>query len=118
MSAGRANRRDAAAVTAWLERAAGALRGVLEAHPLAGRWVLAGPLALLAAFATMAAMPLWLPAGRAGVDNIVLPIVLTPLIWAVPFFYACLEPNLGRCALVLLAATLLQGLVVAVTMVV
>ncbi|HMQ91588.1 MAG TPA: hypothetical protein PKA33_02050 [Amaricoccus sp.] len=71
---------------------------------------------MLASLATMAAMPLWLPAGPGGVDDIVLAIVLTPLLWAVPFFYACLEPELPRCAAVLAALTLGQGLLVAVTM--
>jgi hypothetical protein len=88
----------------------------IAAHPVAARWLLAGPVALLASLATMMAMPLWLPAGAAGVNDIVLPIVLTPLLWAVPFFYACLEPNLARCAAALLVPTLVQGLLVAASM--
>jgi hypothetical protein len=91
----------------------GPLRRAIADHPVATRWILAGPVALLAALATMAAMPLWLPAGAAGVNAIVLPIVLTPLLWAVPFFYACLEPNLARCAVALSVPTLVQGLLVA-----
>jgi len=91
-------------------------RGWIEAHPGATRWLLAGPAALLASTATMAAMPFWLPAGAAEVNGIVLPIVLTPLIWAVPFFYACLEPSLPRGALVLVAATLAQAAAAAIAM--
>jgi hypothetical protein len=94
----------------------GRIGGAIAAHPVAARWVLAGPTALLASLATMMAMPLWLPAGAAGVSDIVLPIVLTPLLWAAPFFYACLEPNLERCALVPLVPTLAQGLLVAAAM--
>jgi hypothetical protein len=57
----------------------------------------------------MMAMPLWLPAGPAGVDAIALPIILAPLLWAVPFFYAVLEENLVRATLILAGATLVQA---------
>lgn len=86
-----------------------------EAHPLVARWLLAGPIALGAAVATLAAMPLWLPAGDAGIDNIALPLILLPLIWAVPFFYACLEENLVRGGAVLVGAAALQGTAVLVS---
>ena len=105
-----------AAVPDRLRRLGEAARRWIGAHPVATRWLLAGPAALLASIATMAAMPFWVPAGAAEMNGIVLPIVLTPLIWAVPFFYACLEPDLPRGAVVLLVPTLLQGLVVAVAM--
>jgi hypothetical protein len=99
-----------------LARPVAVLDRALAARPVAARWLLAGPLALLAALATMAAMPLWLPAGAAGVNDIALPILLTPLLWAVPFFYACLETNLTRCTLSLLGLTLLQGGLVAASL--
>lgn len=85
----------------------------IQARPVATRWLLAGPGALLAALATLAAMPVWLPPGRAGIDNIALPIILTPLLWAIPFFYACLEENLPRGVAVLGAATLVQAAIAA-----
>jgi len=91
-----------------------ALGGVIAARSGLARWILAGPIALLASLATMLAMPLWLPAGAGGVDDIVLPLVLTPLLWAIPFFYACLESDLPRCAAVLVGLTLGQALIVAV----
>ena len=55
------------------------------------RILLAGPGAVLVALVVMAGMPLWLPGGAAGVDNLVLPLVLVPLvlvplIWAALFF--------------------------------
>lgn len=78
-------------------------------RPVLTRWLLAGPGALLAALATMAAMPVWLPGGRAGIDDIALPILLTPLLWAAPFFYACLEENLPRAVVMMLGATLAQA---------
>ncbi|MBP7242576.1 hypothetical protein [Amaricoccus sp.] len=91
----------------------GAVSAAILARPALSRWLLAGPVALAAALATMMAMPSWLPAGRAGVDHLAFPIVLAPLIWAVPFFYACLEENLPRCAATLVGATLVQAIVVA-----
>src|SRR3546814_14515428 len=60
------------------------------------RWILGGPAALIAAVLIMAAMPVWLPAGAGGVDNIIYPIILAPLIWAVVFMYSVLEENLPR----------------------
>ena len=75
------------------------------------RWLLAGPGALLAAVATMCVMPLWLPRGAAGVTNLAFPIILAPLLWAVAFFYACLEENLVRGSLVIGGAVLVQAAV-------
>jgi len=90
-----------------------ALRVAIAAHPTTTRWILAGPLAVLAGLTTMMAMPLWFPAGNAGINDIAVPILLTPLLWAVPFLYACLSEDLFRCGLVLSSATLLQGALVA-----
>lgn len=73
-----------------------------------GRWLLAGPGAVLAALATVAAMPSWLPAGAGGINAIALPVVLAPLVWAVPFFYACLAEDVARAAVVILSATAAQ----------
>lgn len=86
-----------------------AVAAAIRARPVATRWLLAGPGALLAALATMAAMPVWLPGGAAGIDDIALPILLTPLLWAIPFFYACLEENLPRGVAVTLTAILAQA---------
>jgi hypothetical protein len=78
--------------------------------------LLAGPGALAATVATMMAMPVWMPAGAAGVNDIAFPILLAPLLWAVPFFYACLEEDLVRGTLVMLGAILVQGTAVAFAM--
>lgn len=94
---------------AVLRRSAAAV----ERRPRLTRWLLAGPGALVAAILVMAAMPVWLPAGPAGVDNIVLPIVLAPLIWTAVFIYTVLEPSLPRGAAVLLGVILLKGALVA-----
>lgn len=89
------------------------MRALVLAHPVATRWLLAGPGALLAAVLFMASVPVWLPGGSAGIDNIVYPVILAPLFWAVAFIYTCLEENLPRGASVIAAAILLQGLMVA-----
>lgn len=60
----------------------------------------AGPGAIMIALVIMAGMTLWLPRGAAGIDNLVLPLVLAPLIWAALFFHACLDRKLGRVATV------------------
>lgn len=60
------------------------------------RGVLAGPLALVAACVAMAGGSLWLPPGAAGVNNLVLPVVLFPLLWTALFLYACLDRSLQR----------------------
>jgi hypothetical protein len=93
----------------WVEEGRAAFAAAVEAHPVAARWLLAGPGAILAALATMCVMPLWLPRGAAGVTNLAFPIIFAPLIWAAAFFYACLEENLVRGSLVIGGAVLLQA---------
>src|SRR3546814_7405585 len=60
------------------------------------RFVMAGPVAILVALTLLAGMPLWLPGGAAGIDNLAVPLVLAPLIWAGLFFHACLDRSLAR----------------------
>lgn len=88
----------------------------LAGRPSLVRWLLAGPGAVLAGLATMAAMPLWLPAGAAGVNDVALPIILTPLLWAVPFFYAVLARDVVRATAILTAVTLVQAAGVALSL--
>jgi hypothetical protein len=70
---------------------------------------LAGPGAVIVALVVMAGMALWLPGGAAGIDNLVLPLVLVPLIWALLFFHACLDSRLNRVALVAAGLLVLHG---------
>lgn len=90
--------------------------GWIRARPTLVRWLLAGPGAILAGLATMAAMPLWLPAGAAGVNDVALPIILTPLLWAVAFFYAVLARDLVRATVVLSAVAIGQTAVILLTL--
>ncbi|AYJ88009.1 hypothetical protein D3Y57_14115 [Sphingomonas paeninsulae] len=67
------------------------------------KWIrigFAGPGAVIVALVVMAGMALWLPRGAAGIDNLVLPLILVPLIWAALFFHACLDRRIGRVALI------------------
>lgn len=73
------------------------------------RIALAGPVAILVALTLLAGMPLWLPGGAAGIDNLVFPLVFAPLIWAALFFHACLDPRVGRVALVAAVLFLMHG---------
>lgn len=77
------------------------------------RVVLAGPVAIIVALMLLAGMPLWLPGGAAGIDNLAIPLIMAPLIWAGLFFHACLDPKLWRVALVAAALFLVHGGLVA-----
>ncbi|WP_150293163.1 hypothetical protein [Sphingobium estronivorans] len=76
------------------------------------KWIrlfLAGPGAVFVSLVIMGGMPLWLPRGAAGVDNLVLPLILVPLIWAALFFHACLDRRLARVAIVAGVLFLVHG---------
>lgn len=80
-----------------------------------GKWVrifFAGPGAIVVALVVMAGMTRWVPGGAAGVDNLALPLVLAPLIWAALFFHACLDRRLGRVVLVALGLLVVHGALV------
>lgn len=77
------------------------------------RGLLAGPLVFLCAALVMAGGALWIPPGKAGIDNIVLPIVLFPAIWALLFFYAILDRKLLRAWLLVLALLLINAVLIA-----
>lgn len=76
------------------------------------RFWMAGPVALFLSIFFMASMSLWLPQGAAGIDHLVLPIVLFPLIWSVFFFYAVMADNKKRMVLTMLSLLLICGGVV------
>jgi hypothetical protein len=69
------------------------------------RGLLAGPIALAASCLIMAGGALWIPAGAAQVNNLVLPIVLFPLLWTALFLYACLDKKLARAYTIIGALT-------------
>lgn len=71
----------------------------IEAHPRGWRWVLAGPVAILLAILSMAALPAALPQGRGGVDHLVLPVMLFPLLWSLFLVWPVSTDRLRRCAI-------------------
>lgn len=77
------------------------------------RGLLAGPVCFAASAAAMAGGVLWIPKGDAQIDNLILPMVLFPAIWAIVFFYACLDRNLLRAWGVTLALLLANAAMIA-----
>lgn len=80
------------------------------------KWIrvgFAGPGAFVIALVIMAGMALWLPQGAAQIDNLVLPLILFPLIWAALFFHACLDGKLARIAVVALGLCVIHAGLVA-----
>ncbi len=64
------------------------------------RWVLAGPITAIIAVIVLMGMPIYIPAGPGGVDNIVIPLLLLAIVWAMLFFHAVLDSSLTRVACV------------------
>jgi hypothetical protein len=60
------------------------------------RGLLAGPMCFVTAVLVMAGAALWFPKGAAEINNIALPIIGFPAIWAVLFFYTLLDRHLSR----------------------
>jgi hypothetical protein len=77
------------------------------------RGILAGPITFVTSVAVMAGCALWVPKGVASINNIVLPVVLFPAIWAALFFYACLDRRLLRAWLITLALLVANALLIA-----
>lgn len=67
-------------------------------RPVLWRWILAGPVSLILAILSMAVLPLLLPGGAAGVNNLVFPVLLFPLLWAGYCVWAVATDALNRCA--------------------
>jgi hypothetical protein len=76
------------------------------------RWIMAGPLTLIAAVVTMASMPLWLPGGAAGIDNLIIPLLLFPALWAGYFLYSLMEARPLRGFVVIIALISLNAAVI------
>lgn len=79
------------------------LSAALSVRARITRWILAGPLVLIATLAIIAGMTVWWPRGAAGIDQIGMPLILSPVIWVAVFVYALLEENLSRASFVMLA---------------
>ena len=48
----------------------------------------------------MLGMAVWFPQGVAGINHIIMPLILFPLIWAVSFFYSYLNTSTKQVGIV------------------
>ena len=83
-----------------------------QERPILTRWILGGPVVLAVSLLFTMALAVVLPTGSADVDNIVWPLVLAPIFWALLFIYACLEENLKRGGAILGMIGILSGILV------
>ena len=79
-----------------------------NAHPRRTRWISAGPLGFVMAILSMASLPHGLPAGAGGVDHLVMPVVLFPLLWAVLIVVPVLPERPGGVQAAYLGAIFLE----------
>ena len=73
------------------------------------RFWLAGPLVFVVSVVVMLGMAVWFPPGIGMINNIIMPLVLFPLLWAVCFFYAYMSSNLKYVGIVFLVALIAHG---------
>ncbi|MEM7746989.1 MAG: hypothetical protein AAF346_01970 [Pseudomonadota bacterium] len=55
-------------------------------------------MALIASVVILLSMPMWYPEGPAKIDNLVVPLTIFPLVWALMFLHACMDTKLIRVA--------------------
>jgi hypothetical protein len=72
------------------------------------RALLAGPCAAGLTALVIAVMPSWVPKGSGGVDHIAFPLFFMPAIWGLIFFYALLDRNLARVAIIMTAIAIVH----------
>ncbi|WP_147112515.1 hypothetical protein [Tateyamaria sp. syn59] len=75
----------------------------IDRHPTRWRWILAGPTAFILSILAMAGLPTVLPAGAGGVNHLVLPVVLFPLLWSSFIVWPVASTALPRVATTYLA---------------
>ena len=90
------------------------LAQALQNRPVLVRWLLAGPVALIATLLTMTGMVVWWPEGAARINNIAMPVLLFPLIWAGFFLFAVIAENLMRACAVLVLVIVFNALLLLV----
>jgi hypothetical protein len=79
-----------------------------------GRFWLTGPATLFVSLLVMLGMAVWFPPGAGNVNNIMMPLVMFPLIWAVLFFYTYLTNNMRKAWWLLLALFIVNSAILAV----
>ncbi|WP_208352080.1 hypothetical protein [Pseudaestuariivita rosea] len=68
----------------------------LQKRPKLWRWIFAGPVALILSILAMASLPFVLPAGRGGINHLVLPVVFFPVLWAGFVIFPVVSHRLNR----------------------
>ncbi|MEM8838075.1 MAG: hypothetical protein AAGE89_08280 [Pseudomonadota bacterium] len=71
--------------------------GFVERHPIAIRWVLAGPLAFILTVLSLAALPHLLPVGSGGINHLVYPTIFIPITWSALIVWPVMTERLLRC---------------------
>ena len=82
------------------------------AYPRLARCLLAGPGAVAAGLMTTYGMPVWWPSGIAGVNHLIWPLILGPLVWALFLLYGIVEENIERGFAVCVAVIVVNGVLV------
>ncbi|TPV55692.1 hypothetical protein FJ444_16360 [Aestuariibacter sp. GS-14] len=77
------------------------------------RFWLSGPATLIVSLVVMLAMVAWFPPGAGNVNNIIMPLVMFPLIWAVLFFYTYLTRHMHQAWWILGGLLILNSAVLA-----
>lgn len=97
----------------------GALRrvnGGIAARPTLMRWIMGGPVCIIASFLIMMGMAYYIPPGAAKLNNIAIPLVIAPLIWVIVFTYVCVTENVTRMVWVVSGITIVHFLILAFRM--
>jgi hypothetical protein len=61
----------------------------------------------------MLAMAVWYPPGAGNVNNIMMPLVLFPLIWAISFFYTYLATDMRKAQIWLILLFVINSAILA-----
>lgn len=77
------------------------------------RFWLSGPATLLVSIMFMLAMAVWYPPGAGKVNNIMMPQVLFPLIWAILFFYTYLATDMRKAQIWLILLFVINSVILA-----
>ncbi|OKY26682.1 MULTISPECIES: hypothetical protein [Thalassotalea] len=75
------------------------------------RFWLSGPATLLVSLFIMFAMAVWFPPGVGNVNNIMMPLIMFPLIWALLFFYTYLTTDLRKAQWLLVILFIINSLI-------
>lgn len=89
----------------------------VTAYPRLARCLLAGPGAVAAGLMTTYGMPVWWPSGIAGVNHLIWPLILGPLVWALFLLYGIVEENIERGFAVCGGVVALNGVLVGIALI-